>query len=288
MYAWLLELDFITRAVLAGLGIAILAGPLGSLIVWRRMAYFGDTLAHSTLLGLSLALLLNLNIYIGLITVSLIVAGLLAALNRQKWLASDAILGILSHTTLAIGLIAATAIQGVRVDLLSYLYGDILAVDLQDIAYILVVVLVVLGLVAWIWRWLLSATIHSDLARVEGVPVEFTNWAFIIMLALVFAVAIKLVGVLLITALLVIPASAARRFTHTPEAMAVVASLIGCVAVLIGFLGLTYMGLAYWSSNCSYYRRHICIKSGGIAAAVAYRGLNFSKRDFCSMLISIK
>lgn len=235
MYAWLLGLDFITRAILAGIGIAILAGPLGSLIVWRRMAYFGDTLAHSTLLGLSLALLLNINIYIGLITVSLIVAALLAGLNRQKWLASDAILGILSHTTLAIGLIAATAIHGVRVDLLSYLYGDILAVDLQDIAYILVVVFVVLGFVTYLWRWLLSATIHGDLARVEGVPVEFTNWAFIIMLALVFAVAIKLVGVLLITALLVIPASAARRFARTPEVMVVVASLIGCIAVLIGF-----------------------------------------------------
>lgn len=235
MYVWLLGLDFITRAVLAGLGIAILAGPLGSLIVWRRMAYFGDTLAHSTLLGLSLALLLNLNIYIGLITVSLIVAGLLAVLGRQKWLASDAVLGILSHSALAIGLIAATAIHGVRVDLLSYLYGDILAVDLQDIAYILVVVAIVLSLVAYLWRWLLSATIHSDLARVEGVPVEVTNWIFVIMLALVFAVAIKLVGVLLITALLVIPASTARRFARTPEAMVIIASIIGCIAVLIGF-----------------------------------------------------
>ncbi len=166
MYAWLLSLDFTTRALLAGMGIALLAGPLGSLIVWRRMAYFGDTLAHSTLLGISLALLLNLNIYIGLVTVSLIIATLLAALNKQKWLASDAVLGILSHTTLAIGLIAATAIQGVRVDLLSYLYGDILAVDLQDIAYILVVVAIVLSLVAYLWRWLLSATIHSATNKV--------------------------------------------------------------------------------------------------------------------------
>lgn len=235
MYDWLLGLDFTTRALMAGMGIALLAGPLGSLIVWRRMAYFGDTLAHSTLLGISLALLLNLNIYIGLVTVSLIIATLLAALNKQKWLASDAVLGILSHTTLAIGLIAATAIQGVRVDLLSYLYGDILAVDLQDIAYIFVVVIVVSTLVASLWRWLLSATIHSDLARVEGVPVETTSWALIIMLALVFAVAIKLVGVLLITALLIIPASAARRFAKTPETMVVIASIIGCLAVAIGF-----------------------------------------------------
>jgi len=235
MFDWLLQLDFTTRALMAGLGIAILAGPLGSLMIWRRMAYFGDTLAHSTLLGISLALLLHLNIYIGLVSISLIVASLLAALNKQKWLASDAILGILSHTTLAIGLVAATAIQGVRVDLLSYLYGDILAVDLEDIAYIGMVILIVAAVLWRLWRWLLSATIHSDLAQVEGVPVNVASWAFIILLALVFAVAIKLVGVLLITALLIIPASAARRYARTPEVMIAIASLIGCIAVMLGF-----------------------------------------------------
>lgn len=237
---WLLNLDFTTRALMAGIGIAVLAGPLGSLMIWRRMAYFGDTLAHSTLLGISLALLLHLNIYIGLVSISLIVASLLAILTKQKWLASDAILGILSHTTLAIGLIAATAIQGVRVDLLSYLYGDILAVDLQDLAYIGLVVLIVAVVLWHFWRKLLSSTIHSDLAQVEGVPVNATNWVFIILLALVFAVAIKLVGVLLITALLIIPASAARRFSRTPEAMITIASFIGCVAVGIGFMASLY------------------------------------------------
>ncbi|HSX20842.1 MAG TPA: metal ABC transporter permease [Gammaproteobacteria bacterium] len=232
---WLLNLDFTTRALMAGLGIAILAGPLGSLMIWRRMAYFGDTLAHSTLLGISLALLMHLNIYFGLVTISLIIAGILAALSKQKWLASDAILGILSHTTLAVGLVAATAIQGVRVDLLSYLYGDILAVNLEDLIYIGCVMIIVAAVLWRLWRWLLAATIHNDLAQVEGVPVNVANWAFIILLALVFAVAIKLVGVLLITALLIIPASAARRFARTPELMIGIASLFGCVAVVLGF-----------------------------------------------------
>lgn len=204
-------------------------------MIWRRMAYFGDTLAHSTLLGLSLSLLLQVNIYFGLVSVSLLVACLLASLTKQKWLANDAILGILSHATLAIGLIAATAIKGVRVDLLSYLYGDILSVNLQDLAWIFIVVAAVLIAVYKLWRWLLSATIQSDLARCEGVPVEFTSWALIIMLALVFAVAIKLVGVLLITAMLIIPASAARKFAKSPEAMVVIASGIGCIAVVLGF-----------------------------------------------------
>lgn len=235
MIDWLLNLDFVYRALIAGVGIAIMAGPLGSLMLWRRMAYFGDTLAHSTLLGISLALLLHINIYTGLVSVCLFVACLLAGLTRQKWLASDAILGILSHTTLAIGLITATAIRGVRVDLLSYLYGDILSVNLQDIAWIYLVVVTVLLLLWRLWHWLISATIHTDLARTEGVPVEFTSWSLIIMLALVFAVAIKLVGVLLITALLIIPASAARRFAKTPESMVVIASVFGCIAVGLGF-----------------------------------------------------
>lgn len=235
MIDWLATLTFIDRALIAGIGIALLSGPLGSLMLWRRMAYFGDTLAHSTLLGISVALLLHVNLYIGLITVSLLIAALLASLTKQKWLANDTILGILSHTTLAIGLITATAIQGVRVDILSYLYGDILSVNLQDIAFIFLVVALVLIILWRLWGWLLSATVHADLARTEGVPVDFTSWALIIMLALVFAVAIKLVGVLLITALLIIPASAARRFARTPEAMVLIASGIGCIAVLLGF-----------------------------------------------------
>ncbi len=232
---WLLGLDFTSRALLAGFGIALLAGPLGSLMIWRRMAYFGDTLAHSTLLGISLALLLHVNIYFGLVSITLLVAGLLASLNKHKWLASDTILGILSHATLAIGLVAATAIQGVRVDLLSYLYGDILAVDADDLVYIALVIVIVAAVLYKLWRWLLATTVHNDLAQVEGVPVHVANWAFIILLALVFAVAIKLVGVLLITALLIIPASTARRFAATPERMIFLASVFGCVAVMIGF-----------------------------------------------------
>lgn len=237
---WLLSLDFTTRALLAGLGIALLAGPLGSLMIWRRMAYFGDTLAHSTLLGISLALLMHINIYFGLIAVTLIVAALLASLNKHKWLASDTILGILSHSTLAIGLVAATAIQGVRVDLLSYLYGDILAVDAYDLIYIALVIVIVAVILSRLWRWLLASTVHNDLAQVEGTPVNVANWAFIILLALVFAVAIKLVGVLLITALLIIPASTARRFANTPELMIILASIMGCIAVGVGFCASLY------------------------------------------------
>lgn len=233
---WLPQLDFTHRALIAGLGIAVLAGPLGSLILWRRMAYFGDTLAHSTLLGLCLGMLLHINLYIGLVAVSLLVAIILVSLVKQNWLASDTVLGILSHTTLATGLIVATTVPGIRIELLSYLFGDILSVNMIDIFYILRVDLVALIILWGFWPKFLSTTVDKDLAKVEGLPVDVINWMFIIMLAFVFAFAIKIVGVLLITALLIIPPAAARRFARSPEQMVLLASIFGAIAVGAGFM----------------------------------------------------
>jgi len=227
-------LDFIGRALLAGLAITIVTGPLGSVMVWRRMSYFGDTLAHSTLFGVTLALLLNINIYIGLIAMCLVIALLLSILSKQKKLPSDAILGMLSHLALALGLIAATSISSVRVNLLGYLFGDILSVTAMDIYWIFIVDIVVIGVLFYFWRLLLSITIQEDLAKIEGVPVELTKLAFLLIIALVFAIAMRLVGVLLITALLIIPASASRLISKSPEQMAIFASILGMLSVGAG------------------------------------------------------
>ncbi len=229
-----MSLDFITRAVLAGMGIALVAGPLGSLIVWRRMANFGDALAHSTLLGLCFALLLHINIYIGVTSVCILVACALGFLSRKQHLANDTILCMLAYAALAIGLILATVLKGIRVDLLGYLYGDILSVNHADLIWIYGVDLMVFLSFLKIWRPILSMTVHEDLARVEGVPVRKLQWILVIIMAIVFSVAMKLVGILLITALLIIPASSARQIAKTPESMAVIASLVGMISVLGG------------------------------------------------------
>lgn len=224
-------LDFMIRAVIAGIGIALVAGPLGSIIVWRRMANFGDALAHSTLLGLCFALLLNIHVYIGLTSVCILVASALALFSKQRHLANDTILCMLAYTTLAIGLILATVLKGIRVDLLSYLYGDILSVNNTDLIWIYCVDAVVFLSLLKIWRPILSMTVHEDLARVEGVPVATMQWTLVIIMAIVFSVAMKLVGILLITALLIIPASAARQIARTPEKMAIIASIVGIISV---------------------------------------------------------
>ena len=240
MINWLCTQDFIVKAAIAGLSISVIAGPLGSLMIWRRMAYFGDTLAHSTLLGVALAAMLNANVYFGLISVCLLVAALLLTLTKNLQFAPDTILTILSNTILAGGLIAATKIEHVRLDILSYFYGDILAVDNLDLSWIIGVCVFTLVVLFKIWRWLLLATLHEDLAKVEGVPVKTVQWLFVLLLALVFAICMRLLGMLLIVALFVIPASSAIRLAKTPEGMAILGSLFSAIAVIAGLLLSTY------------------------------------------------
>jgi zinc transport system permease protein len=226
--------DFFTRALLAGIGVALLTGPLGCFIVWRRLAYFGDTMAHSALLGVALALLLKLPLGLSVFAVAAVVSLLLVLLQRRATLSSDAILGILAHATLAVGLVLIALMTWVRVDLLGFLFGDILAVTKADIAVIWIGGAAVLGLVAWLWRPLLAATVSPDIAAAEGLNPERARLAFMLVMALVIAMAMKIIGVLLITALLIIPAATARRFAASPEAMAVLAALFGVAAVVLG------------------------------------------------------
>ncbi len=226
--------DFILRAAAAGIMVAIVAGPLGSFIVWRRMAYFGDTLAHSSLLGVALGFLLGLSFNSAVLGVCVGMALLLAVLQRSPELATDTLLGILAHSMLAFGLIAISFAQGLRVDLLGYLFGDILAIASSDLPWIYGGGGVALLGTITLWRPLLCMTIDEDLARVEGIPVMWIGLAQMLLIAVVVAVAMKIIGVLLITALMIIPAAAARRLIVGPEQMAVLASVIGSVCVIAG------------------------------------------------------
>ncbi len=222
------------RALIAGIGVAVVAGPLGCFVVWRRMAYFGAALAHSALFGVALGLLLGVSPTLGIIAVSLAVALMLAGLQSQRQIASDTLLGILAHGMLALGLVATAMIETVRVDLMAYLFGDILAVGSGDILWIVAGAIAALSALAFIWRPLLAMTVHEELALVEGVPVVLTRLIFMLVIAVVIAVAMKVVGILLIVSLLIIPAAAARPFARTPEMMAMMAALAGRIAVTGG------------------------------------------------------
>ena len=229
--------DFVVLALIAGLGVAAAMGPLGVFVVWRRMAYFGDTLAHSALLGVGLGILTGVNVGIGIVAVCVVVALLLVGLRQTRFLADDTLLGILSHGSLSLGLIAVAFLETARIDLMSYLFGDILAVTLVDIGWIYAGAATALAVLVWLWRPLVAITVHEELARVEGVRVAPVQLAFMLIIAVLISAAMKIVGILLVTSLLIIPAAAARRLSRTPEQMAVIAALVGCIAVALGLYG---------------------------------------------------
>jgi zinc transport system permease protein len=225
---------FVLRALLGGIGVALVAGPLGCFVVWRRMSYFGSAISHGALLGVALGFALGLDLTLGVAIVCIALAVLLVLLQRQRALATDTLLGILAHAALAGGLIVLAFMHGRRVDLLAYLFGDVLAVRWIDLAWIFGGGAVALAALVAIWSHLLAATVSEEVARAEGVPVDGVRLIFMLLIALVIAVAMKIVGVLLIVSMLIIPPATARAVARTPEAMAVLAAVIGILAVVAG------------------------------------------------------
>ena len=223
--------DFFWFALFGGLGVAITTGPLGCFVVWRRMAYFGDSLAHSALIGVALGLALSIETTFGVLIACIAVAVAITLLQDQIRLATDTLLGILAHSSLAIGLVAVSFLDNVRIDLMAYLFGDILAINGTDLVWVYGGGTIALAGLAYIWRPLLALSIHADIAHAEGVPVRATRLAFTLLLAIVIAIAMKIVGVLLIVSMLIIPAATARRFAQSPEQMAVLAAISGAIAV---------------------------------------------------------
>lgn len=233
--------DFLLRAALAGVGLSLATGPLGSFVVWRRMAYFGDATSHAAILGVALALAFDLPVGLGTLAVALAMGAAVAILAGRGW-AADTVLGVMAHSALAFGLVAA-ALIGVRTDLSAWLFGDILAVSRADLGFIWLGAAAVLALLSWRWQPLLTATVDEDLARASGVDPGRERLILTLALAVTVAVALKVVGALLIAALLIIPAAAARALSRTPEAMAVLATLIGAGASLGG------LALSMWKDT---------------------------------------
>ncbi len=235
--------DFLIRATLAGLVVAAISGPLGCFVVWRRMSYFGATLSHSALLGIALGLLLGISPLFGVAGVGIAMALILSAGSGgsgARHLSEDTLLGIFAHGALALGLVLIALLDTVRFDLMAYLFGDILAVGKTDLYWLFGAAVVIGAVLLSIWRPLLTLTVHAELARVEGVDVDRVRLLFMLLLAALVALAMKVVGVLLVTSLLIIPAAAARPLSRSPGQMALLAAVCGGISVLAGLSGSYY------------------------------------------------
>ena len=232
--------NFVLYALVAGISLALVAGPLGSFIVWRRMSYFGDTLAHSALLGIALGLLTDSNPQLSIILSCLVFALLLTLLDRRPSISTDTLLGVLAHSSLALGIVVLALADSIRVDLEAYLFGALLTIGIADLIWVLVVLSVVAIVLSVFWNDFVSITVHAEIAEIEGANVNRLNLIMVLLIALTIAVSMKIVGVLLITSLLIIPPAAARSMASTPEQMAARASIIGCTSVVLGLISAFY------------------------------------------------
>ena len=229
--------EFILRALIGGAGIAIVSGPLGCLVVWQRMSYFGAALSHAALLGIALGLLLHIDLKLAMLGVTLMTSLLLLGLRHNRQYSSDTVLGVLAHLTLALGMIVLSLLPGLRIDLMGYLFGDILSISWQDILWIYIGGAIMLGILALSWPSILALTLHRELALVDGINETRTRLVYLVLLSFMIAISMQLVGVLLIVSLLIIPAATARRFSHSPEQMATISILVGLLSVAAGLWG---------------------------------------------------
>ena len=226
--------DFFIRALVAGLGVAIVTGPLGCFVVWRRLSYFGDTLAHSALLGVTMAYSFQFNIALSVFIISSIIALILIQLQKKTNLPGDALLGLLAHSSLAVGLVVIGFLTFIRFDIMGLLFGDILAVTLNDIIIIWFGGALILLILKLIWRPLFASTVNYELAEAEGMKPERVKAIFTLLLAAIIAISIKMVGLLLITGMLILPAAIARNISSNPKSMVIFSVIAGLMSVLIG------------------------------------------------------
>lgn len=225
---------FVLRALLAGIGLAIISAPLGAVIVWNRMSYFGETVAHSCLLGIALGLYFNINFSVSIFLCAFFVSIFLVFFEKIKIIPFDSILGLTHHGALSLGILATSLLSGGSVDLVGYLFGDIFSVTNTDLYVILVSGSVLLLAIFFMWDSLLRIVLNEELAIAEGVSVQSVKAGFILVLGLTIAMAIKIVGALLTISFLIVPVVAARPFAKTPERMVFISSLIGILSVLFG------------------------------------------------------
>lgn len=225
---------FILRGLAAAVVMAVLASPIGCLMIWRRMAYFSDSLSHSALAGVLLGVALGIGQNAGVALVVCLTALILAQISGRFVISMDLLLLIIGQTALCAGIIGFSYMPEIRTDLTAYLFGDVLSVTSRDLIFIAIVGGLCLLLLVLNWKKMIFTAVMPDLAQSEGISAKKQSATFMILTALFVALALKTTGLLLISALLIIPPCSARFFAETPEQMAGFGAIIGVFSVIAG------------------------------------------------------
>ena len=223
--------------------LVLLTAPLGCLMLWRRMAFFADTLAHGTLLGVAIAGLLALPFWVGVLSVSGLLVLILWGFQDRR-LPMDALLALCSSALLCSGLLLVNQLPALRPELIGYLFGDLLALNWTDLPALLLAILLGVGILAWNWRAQLRLAIDPDMAASEGIHSSRQRLIFMLVLALFTVLALKAVGTLLMGALLIIPALTARLWARSPRQMVLWAFVFAQIGIAGGLWGSVWLNVA--------------------------------------------
>ena len=229
--------DFLVRSVLAGLIMILIAAPMGCLIVWQRLAFLGDTLGHAAVLGVGIGLMLEVKPIFGVLLIVVLLVVSLSRVSSFNNALTETTLAIIAHTGLAGGIILLGFVSDRSINLEAILFGDLLAISLDDLKALFFTTLILLAGLVIHWRSFVALSVSREIAQAEGIEVKKTQFLMYTMIALLVAVMIKVMGVLLIAAMLVIPTTSARLFSRGPEQMVVLSGFFGLGALFGGLAG---------------------------------------------------
>lgn len=265
----IISFPFFQRAIIVGVIMAITAALLGVFVVIRRMSFFTDAVSHASLTGVALALLIGVHPFLGALVVSIFIGLLVSRLQRQGKQEVDTIIGVLFSTTLAFGVLIISMLKGYRGNLFQYLFGDIIAVNIIDV-YLSIVLFVAVVLVLVIaFKSLTKVAVHEDMARVDGVRVNMLDALFLILLAAVVAVGLKVVGAILMSALMILPAATAQYLAPSFRGMVLISVVAAVIAMVVGLAAAAAFSLPTGPT--------IVLVSAGLFVLAAVRGILQSK-----------
>lgn len=232
----LLTLPFMQRALVGGVLLAVLLASLGVIATLRRMAFFGEGIAHASLAGLAIAVLTGLAPLPIAVAWALLVALVIFILEKRTTLPRDTVIGILFTASMSLGVVLMSFMHGYQPELLTFLFGSILAVDTMDILFIAIATAIILTGLAANARSLVLVSLNEDSARVAGIRADVVTLLLYFALAVAMVLGVHMLGIILVSALLVIPAATARLLAPSLRAYVLLANIVSVLAVLAGLV----------------------------------------------------
>jgi len=241
MISEFLSYPFIQRALIASLIVGILCPFVGNFVVLRKMSFFSDAISHSAFAGIAVGALLGIDLSLSSLVVAILIAFFIAFLSEKTTLSHDTIIGIAFSGSIATGILIIGMLKGYRMDVFTFLFGDILAITRTDLVLLLLICIISIGVLTVFLKPFLQITFNRELARIEGINVRVFEYMLFFIIAVVVTVSLKIIGIILVTSLLIVPAAAAKNLASSMKHLFVLSCVFGIISGITGLLGSVYL-----------------------------------------------